>query len=49
MVVKETMNTVCVDAVFETENESEFTYDKVEDAVDLLGDLLDGNIWEEID
>ena len=45
MVIKETMNAVCVDAVYETENEEEFTYDKVEDAADLL----DGKVWEEID
>ena len=49
MVVKETMNAVNVDSVYETENYSGFTYGKVEDAADLLADLLDGKIWEEDD
>ena len=46
MVVKETMNAVCVDSVYETENYSGFSYGKVDDAVDLLADLLYGKIWE---
>ena len=49
MVVKETMNAVHVDSVYETDNYSGFTYGKVEDAADLLADLLDGKIWEEDD
>lgn len=49
MVIKETMNAVCVDSVYETENYSGFSYGKVDDAADLLADLLDGNIWEEDD
>ena len=49
MVVKETMNAVNVDSVYEIDNYSGFTYGKVEDAADLLADLLDGKIWEEDD
>ncbi len=49
VVVKETMNAVCVDSVYETDNYSGFTYGKVDDAADLLADLLDGKIWEEDD
>ena len=49
MVIKETMNTSHVDSVYETDNYSGFTYGKVEDAADLLADLLDGKIWEEDD
>ena len=49
MVIKETMNAVHVDSVYETEDYSGFTYGKVEDAADLLADLLDGKIWEEDD
>ena len=49
MVVKETMNAVNVDSVYETDTYSGFTYGKVEDAADLLADLLDGKIWEEDD
>lgn len=49
MVVKETMNAVNVDSVYETDTYSGFTYGKVEDAADLLADLLDGKVWEEDD
>lgn len=49
MVVKETMNAVNVDSVYETEDYSGFNYGKVEDAADLLADLLDGKVWEEDD
>jgi hypothetical protein len=49
MVVKETMNAIHVDSVYETEDYSGFSYGKVEDAADLLADLLDGKIWEEDD
>lgn len=49
MVIKETMNAAGIDSLFETEYFSGFTYGKVEDAADLLADLLDGKIWEEDD
>lgn len=49
MVVKETMDTAGIDSLYETEDYSGFTYGKVEDAADLLADLLDGKIWEEDD
>lgn len=49
MVVKETMDAIHAVRVYETEDCSRFTYDKVEDATDLLADLLDGKIWEEDD
>lgn len=46
MVIKEAMNTALVNSVYETEYYSGFTYGKVEDAADLLTDLLDGKAWE---
>lgn len=49
VVVKETMNAICVDSLYETDNYSGFTYGKVDDAADLLADLLDGKVWEEDD
>ena len=49
MVIKKTMDTAGIDSLFETEYFSGFTYGKVEDAADLLADLLDGKIWEEDD
>ena len=49
MVVKETMDTAGIDSLYETEDYSGFTYGKVEDAADLLADLLDGKVWEEDD
>lgn len=49
MVVKETMNAVNVDSVYETDTYSGFTYGKVDDATDLLADLLNGKVWEEDD
>lgn len=49
MVIKKTMDTAGIDSLFETEDFSGFTYGKVEDAADLLADLLDGKVWEEDD
>ena len=49
MVVKETMDTIHVNTVFEIDNYGGFTYGQVDDAVSLLADLLDGKIWEEDD
>lgn len=49
MVVKETMKAIHADRVYEVGTYSGFDCDKVEDAVDLLEDLLDGKVWEEDD
>ena len=49
MVIKKTMDTAGIDSLFETEDFSGFTYGKVDDAADLLADLLDGKVWEEDD
>jgi hypothetical protein len=43
------MYAIHVDSVYETEDYNGFSYGKVEDATDLLADLLDGKIWEEDD
>lgn len=48
-VIKKTMDTAGIDSVYETEDFSGFSYGKVEDAADLLADLLDGKVWEEDD
>lgn len=49
MVIKKTMDTAGIDSLFEPEDFSGFTYGKVDDAADLLADLLDGKVWEEDD